>query len=145
MSRPAFDKLLAQCQKPGPPAIVEAAVLSAEEAEHLVAALAEEEIEARHLDGTRLTGKADLLRELAKAFAFPSHFGHNWDALIDCLSDLSWLPAKGYVIVLTSADAFKAADSRAHETLLEVAEDVSERWREYDAAVVFKLLRGAKG
>ncbi len=145
MSRPAFDKLLAQCQKPGPPAVVEATALSAEEADRLVASLNDLDVQARHLDGTRLAGKADLLRELAKAFAFPSHFGHNWDALIDCLSDLSWLPAKGYVIVLTSADAFQTADPRAHETLLEVADDIAERWRQYDATVVFKLLRGARG
>jgi hypothetical protein len=35
-----------------------------------------------------------------RALAFPDWFGHNWDALEDCLTDLSWLEAGGYVVLL---------------------------------------------
>lgn len=41
------------------------------------------------LHGVR--GKADLLARFAEALQFPDWFGQNWDALADCLSDLSWL------------------------------------------------------
>ena len=33
--------------------------------------------------------KATLLARLAAALQFPDWFGHNWDALSDCLTDLS--------------------------------------------------------
>jgi hypothetical protein len=39
-----------------------------------------------------LATKAELLDFLAKAFPLPAYFGHNWDALEECLLDLTWLP-----------------------------------------------------
>ncbi len=145
MSTPSLDSLLAQCRRPEGPAVIEARTLSAEEAGRLAASLDDHDIQARVIDGAHLGGKADLLREVAAALGFPSHFGHNWDALIDCLSDMSWLPGRGYVLILIHAETFRTADARAHETLLEVCDEVAERWHEYDAEIVFKLVRGAKG
>jgi RNAse (barnase) inhibitor barstar len=143
MSKLDLDALVAQCTRPGPPAVLEAEGLSAEQAGRLCAALAAHDIQARVIDGARLSGKADLLRALASAFAFPGYFGHNWDALVDCWSDMSWLPARGYVCVFLHADAFRAADPAAHETFLQVCGDVAERWRGHDPGVVFKLVRGS--
>ena len=58
-----------------------------------------------------------LFDEMAAAFQFPYYFGENWDALDECLADLSWLPAAGYVIliresseVLALEDAVAASD-----------------------------------
>jgi hypothetical protein len=51
------------------------------------------------LDGDTITDKPTLLRACAEALAFPPYFGHNWDALADCLTDLAWLPAPGWTIV----------------------------------------------
>src|SRR5688572_29636457 len=39
--------------------------------------------------------KSALLERIAETLAFPSWFGGNWDALEDCLTDLSWCQAKG--------------------------------------------------
>lgn len=36
-------------------------------------------------------GKEKLLGVLAKGLRFPKYFGGNWDALDECLRDLSWL------------------------------------------------------
>jgi hypothetical protein len=44
--------------------------------------------------------RAGFFQELARALRFPDYFGHNWDAVYDCLTDLNWLPAAGYVLVL---------------------------------------------
>jgi hypothetical protein len=47
--------------------------------------------------------KDDLLDRIAKALSFPDWFGRNWDALEDCLTDLSWCEAQGHVFVFDSA------------------------------------------
>lgn len=41
-----------------------------------------------------------ILDAVAAGLAFPEWFGRNWDALEDCLTDLSWRDAAGYVVVL---------------------------------------------
>lgn len=53
-----------------------------------------------HLDGTKITSKESFLKEIAEVLEFPSYFGHNWDALEDCLRDL-----KGkYLVIWTNTD-----------------------------------------
>lgn len=34
--------------------------------------------------------KEELLQELASKLKFPAYFGHNWDALSDCLFDIAY-------------------------------------------------------
>jgi hypothetical protein len=49
--------------------------------------------------------KAALLATLRSALRLPAWFGANWDALEDCLTDLSWIDAAGYVLLIEqSAD-----------------------------------------
>ncbi len=75
--------------------------------------------------------KPALLARIAEALRFPEWFGHNWDALADCLTDLDWMPARGYVIVLDGADALRtespAEFAAAVEILAESAHDWAER------------------
>lgn len=52
-----------------------------------------------------LTGKKSPIESIAAALDFPDWFGNNWDALEDCLSDLSWRPAPGHVLLLEHAAA----------------------------------------
>jgi hypothetical protein len=47
--------------------------------------------------------KGQLLQNLAAALGFPAWFGHNWDALEDCLTDLSWRPAPAHVLLIENA------------------------------------------
>ena len=41
----------------------------------------------RPLDLGRVNRKADLMEQLARDLALPTHFGRNWDALYDLLAD----------------------------------------------------------
>ena len=50
--------------------------------------------------------KAELLAQRARQLEFPAHFGANWDAFADCVRDLSWLPARGYVIDCANMNHF---------------------------------------
>ena len=49
--------------------------------------------------------KQALLRNVAAALRFPRWFGENWDALEDCLGDLSWSDARGHVLIVENAQA----------------------------------------
>jgi RNAse (barnase) inhibitor barstar len=40
---------------------------------------------------TGISSKAELFTFLARAIPLPDYFGHNWDALEECLNDLDWL------------------------------------------------------
>ena len=47
--------------------------------------------------------KERLLQNIARALEFPDWFGGNWDALEDCVTDLSWRDAAGYVLLFEGA------------------------------------------
>ena len=48
--------------------------------------------------------KSVLLKNIAAALEFPQWFGGNWDALEDCLSDLSWRKAAGHVLLFEEVE-----------------------------------------
>ncbi len=53
----------------------------------------------------KFADKVQLLENLAVALGFPDWFGHNWDALEDCLTDLSWRTGGGEVLIFEGAEA----------------------------------------
>jgi len=48
-------------------------------------------------------GKEALMERFARALEFPRWFGGNWDALEDCLGDLSWTGAAGHLLLIEDA------------------------------------------
>lgn len=75
---------------------------------------------------------ADLdaaLSEIGNALAFPDWYGHNLDALHDCLTDFSWHEAPGYVLLIRGADRLHA-DEAAFAALNAVFADCADFWRE---------------
>ncbi|MBN1152533.1 MAG: barstar family protein [Dehalococcoidia bacterium] len=74
--------------------------------------------------------KPGILHAFAGALEFPDYFGMNWDALYDCLTDMSWSPAVGYVMLLTGFQ--RAADSAPEdlELLTRVLQSAADYWRE---------------
>ena len=80
------------------------------------------------IEGRRCGTKRALLNEFARALAFPPHFGGTWDALEDCLTDLEWLPAAGYRLVVRAADRLVPRDPAGYATLLALLEDVGRAW-----------------
>jgi hypothetical protein len=81
------------------------------------------------IDLQRARGKRALLAAFARAFAFPATFGGNWDALADCLQDLSWRTGPGWIVQLRDAEVFAAAAPDDDETLRVILADVAEYWR----------------
>lgn len=65
----------------------------------------------RRIRGSRCRTARGMFDELAAALQFPAHFGGNWNALRDVLSDLSWLPAEAYLLVVEDADDVLAEEA----------------------------------
>jgi len=75
------------------------------------------------------TDKASLLRHLDDALHFPAGFGGNWDALSDSLRDLSWLDAKGYVLLIMHAETLRDADEAEFDIFMDILDEAAESWR----------------
>lgn len=82
----------------------------------------------RVINGKKCATPTGIFAEFARALAFPDYFGHNWDAMEECLADLEWLPANGYVLLITDAQAVIPDDEDEYETLLEILSDAGEAW-----------------
>ena len=80
------------------------------------------------IKGRHCKTPSTLLDEFARALEFPDYFGHNWDALEECLTDLEWLPAKGYIVLITDAAHVLSHDDSEYETFLEILRDAGEAW-----------------
>lgn len=75
-------------------------------------------------------GKTALLRWLAAALNFPITFGMNWDALNDCLADMSWRPAPGYAIVLKKYSSFAEKQPETARTAHGIFESATVAWKQ---------------
>lgn len=82
----------------------------------------------RVIQGKKCGTPNGVFNEFARALEFPDYFGHNWDALEECLADLEWLPAKGYVLLISDAQCVIPDEEEEYETLLEVLNDAGEAW-----------------
>lgn len=115
-------------------------VPSAFEPRLLVDAAAGAGLRMVQVDLAAARGKDAALAALARALAFPAWFGGNWDALEDCLADLSWMPAKGYVLAIAGAGSL-AADDRG--VLLDILASVAASWAERGRPFFAVLVDGA--
>lgn len=90
----------------------------------------EDAVRGTRLSTTRVSlqgieDKEGVLDALAGALAFPSWFGRSWDALEDCLSDLSWLEAAGHLVVFENFQALLTDDLGV---LIDVLSSAAEFW-----------------
>jgi len=84
--------------------------------------------------------KDALLAGIAGALDFPEWFGGNWDALEDCLTDLSWSPAAGHVLLFDGLQAL-SADERG--ILVDILASAASAWKERGRPFFAVFLDGA--
>ena len=74
--------------------------------------------------------KQDVLDLIAAQFTFPSHFGKNFDALYDCMTDPLHKsgPQPGFIVVLEQIPATGKFDKEAREQLLDIFRDAADYW-----------------
>ncbi len=83
-----------------------------------------------HVARIDLAGAVDkdaVLARFAQALSFPKWFGGNWDALEDCLSDLSWLTADGQVLLIEGAKEVPVVE---RGTLVDILSSAAASWAE---------------
>ena len=96
-----------------------------------------------HIEGKNITRKEQLLNHVATVLQFPNHFGQNWDALEECLTDLEWVDGDGYVIYYDHIDGLLGTHPDQFETLVEILRDSVKSWKDDGEAMVV-LLSGTK-
>ncbi|QDQ10416.1 barstar family protein [Streptomyces spectabilis] len=96
---------------------------------------------ALELSGVR--DKDAFMERCATAFALPGWFGRNWDALADCLTDLSWQqPAQGRLVVVTGWQEYARVAPGDWEIAQDVFAAAVEHWRGADTALEIVLALG---
>ncbi len=94
-----------------------------------------------HIEGKNITRKEQLLNHLATAMHFPKEFGHNWDALEECLTDLDWVDGDGYLIYYEHIEGLQASGDQ-FDTFVEILRDAVQSWKEDDTAMIVVLAGG---
>ena len=74
--------------------------------------------------------KQDVLDMIAAQYTFPAHFGKNFDALFDCMTDLVHKSGQqpGFVVVLEQSPANAKFDKEAREQLLDIFRYAADYW-----------------
>src|SRR3954470_19217146 len=95
--------------------------------------------------------KQDVLDLIAQQFILPAHFGKNFDALYDCMTDPVHKsgPQPGFIVVLESIPTNPKFDKEAREQLLDIFRDTAEYWAErkvpFRCFYSFSVARAAQG
>jgi len=98
-----------------------------------------------HVVRIGLAGAADkdkLVARVAEALKFPAWFGGNWDALEDCLCDLSWVTAGGYVLLFEGAGQVPMVE---RGTLVDILASAAAFWAERKRPFFAVFLDGEPG
>lgn len=82
-------------------------------------------LDVARIDLRGVEDKEALLEKLALDLGFPAWFGGNWDALEDCLADLSWRVGDGHVLVLQGSGDLPLDDLGV---LIDVLASSAEYW-----------------
>jgi RNAse (barnase) inhibitor barstar len=82
------------------------------------------------IDLAKAANKEQMLAIIAKSLNFPDWFGHNFDALADCLADMGWHPAEGYVVLLEHCDSIHGKAEEDFVSALNIFEQAASDWRE---------------
>jgi RNAse (barnase) inhibitor barstar len=79
------------------------------------------------LRGINMSDREAMFNEFAGCLQFPHYFGRNWNAFIDCMRDLEWLPFKGFVIAVSDAhQLLVAGEPDEFKLLVRVLAECSE-------------------
>ncbi|GIJ76624.1 Barstar (barnase inhibitor) [Micromonospora phaseoli] len=80
------------------------------------------------LDGMRMADTNQVFYDFSDALLFPSYFGWNWHAVSDCLRDLHWLAADGYLVIIDNAPHLLPGSLQDRHTLFRILARAVDHW-----------------
>ncbi|MBB5934541.1 barstar family protein [Streptomyces zagrosensis] len=80
------------------------------------------------LNGRKMRDLDGLFQQFWDEFKLPDYFGWNLPAFDDCLSDLTWLPADHYVIVIEEAQEILCEEPETLPDILNILARTGQRW-----------------
>ena len=109
--------------------------LAASDADVLCAAAGERGYSCAQADLAGCGDKDAFFSRVAEALEFPDWFGRNWDAFFDCLTDLSWLPAGGHVLVLLNTAEMRRDAPESFDTAISIMQDAAQAWQKRNGSL----------
>jgi RNAse (barnase) inhibitor barstar len=85
-----------------------------------------------YFDGNLITDVKSLFIQFEKVLAFPDYFGHNWDAVADCLTDLNFSPTEIYILIFKGFNNFADRYPQEWQTLQDICTTTIEYWQDCD-------------
>jgi len=96
------------------------------------------------VDLSRARNVPGFIKAMQRDLGFPEPFGRNLDALHDCLTDLSWHPAPGYIITLENSEGLRA-NPTSFAMFNEILASAADAWQSRNVPFrVFYLLDEAQ-
>jgi RNAse (barnase) inhibitor barstar len=83
-----------------------------------------------YMDLKKVVDKDSFLMIMSRTLKFPTYFGMNWDALNDCLTDMSWKPAIGYVIVFTNFKSISENMAAEIQIIRNIFDSSAQYWKQ---------------
>jgi RNAse (barnase) inhibitor barstar len=97
--------------------------------EQALGSLSELGYDVARLDASGWVQESDMHRDMAAALDFPDYYGHNLDALNDCLRDIvsGDVGSAGFILAFTRYDKFAAHCPREAQIVLDIVADQARR------------------
>ncbi len=80
------------------------------------------------IDGNNCKTREQLFEEFEDVLEFPDYFGHNWQALDECLHDLSWLPAMAYILIIKDFNKVLKDSKEDKKILIDILVKTCNAW-----------------
>ncbi len=84
--------------------------------------------------------EAAIIDQIAKDFAFPEYFGRNWNAMDECLGDLSWSHRSRHCCILRGSAVLRTRYARIYDLVVDVFMVAGQSWAK--EGVSLKLVLG---
>jgi hypothetical protein len=99
------------------------------DARELASAAAASGLMVIYVDIDHAHDRNDFLEEASHAMRFPENLAADWEVFAGGLKDLSWLPSKGWVVILEKSKHFCGGHRSEFKDAMEPMVAAAEHWR----------------